>query len=38
MVRGKIVEFYRTRLDDLYTAEGRSILNARNRTIIARME
>jgi len=38
MVRGKIVEFYRTRLDDLYTAEGRSILNARNRTIVARME
>ncbi|HSP91698.1 MAG TPA: AMP-binding protein [Vicinamibacterales bacterium] len=38
MVRGKIVEFYRTRLDDLYTAEGRSIFNARNRTIIARMD
>ena len=38
MVRGKIVEFYRTRLDDLYTAEGRSILNARNRTIVARLE
>jgi len=37
MVRGKIVEFYRTRLDDLYTAEGRSILNARNRTIVARL-
>ncbi len=38
MVRGKIVEFYRTRLDDLYTAEGRSILNARNRAIVARLE
>ena len=38
MVRGKIVEFYRTRIDYLYTAEGRSILNARNRAIIARLE
>ena len=28
MVRGKIVEFYRTRIDYLYTPEGRSILNA----------
>jgi long-chain acyl-CoA synthetase len=37
MVRGKIVEFYRTRIDDLYTPEGRSILNARNRAIISRI-
>ncbi len=38
MVRGKIVEFYRTRIDYLYTPEGRSILNAQNRAIVARME
>ncbi|MFO7694102.1 MAG: AMP-binding protein [Vicinamibacterales bacterium] len=37
MVRGKIVEFYGTRLDYLYTPEGRSILNAQNRAIVARM-
>jgi long-chain acyl-CoA synthetase len=38
MVRGKIVEFYRTRIDYLYTPEGRSILNPQNRAIVARME
>ena len=38
MARGKIVEFYRPRIDHLYTLEGRSILNAQNRAIIARME
>ena len=38
MVRGKIVEFYRTRIDYLYTPEGRSILNAHNRAIVARFE
>ena len=38
MVRGKIVEFYRTRFDYLYTPEGRSILNAQNRAIVARLE
>ena len=38
MVRGRIVEFYRTRIDYLYTPEGRSILNAQNRAIVARME
>jgi hypothetical protein len=38
MVRGKIVEFYRTRIDDLYTPEGRSILNPQNRAIVARLE
>ena len=37
MVRGKIVEFYRSRLDYLYTPEGRSILNAQNRAIISRI-
>ena len=38
MVRGKIVEFYRPRIDYLYTPEGRSILNAHNRAIVARFE
>jgi len=38
MVRGKIVEFYRTRIDYLYTPEGRSILNPQNRAIVARLE
>jgi long-chain acyl-CoA synthetase len=38
MVRGRIAEFYKTRLDDLYTPEGRSILNAQNRAIVGRME
>ena len=38
MVRGKIVEFYRTRIDYLYTPEGRSILNPHNRAIVARIE
>jgi long-chain acyl-CoA synthetase len=38
MVRGKIVEFYRTRIDYLYTPEGRSILNPQNRAIVARIE
>jgi long-chain acyl-CoA synthetase len=38
MVRSRIAEFYRIRLDYLYTPEGRSILNAQNRAIIARIE
>lgn len=38
MVRGKIVEYYRSRIDYLYTPEGRSILNERNRRIISRLE
>jgi long-chain acyl-CoA synthetase len=38
MVRGKIVEFYRSRIDYLYTAEGRSILNDHNRAIVSRLE
>ncbi len=36
MVRGKIADFYRTRLDYLYTPQGRSILNDQNRTIVSR--
>jgi long-chain acyl-CoA synthetase len=38
MVRGKIVEFYRTRIDYLYTPAGKSILNDQNRAIVARLE
>ena len=38
MVRGKIVEYYRSRIDYLYTPEGRSILNEQNRTIVSRLE
>ena len=38
MVRGKIVDMYRNRIDYLYTAEGKDILNHENRTIVGRME
>ena len=38
MVRGRIVAFYRPRIDHLYTPEGRSILNAQNRAIVSRLE
>jgi len=38
MLRGKIVEYYRSRIDYLYAAEGRSILNDHNRAIVARLE
>jgi long-chain acyl-CoA synthetase len=38
MVRGKIVEFYRTRLDYLYTPEAKDICNRQNMTIISRLE
>ncbi len=38
MVRRKITEFYRRRLDFLYTPEGKDPLNRQNRTIIARLE
>ena len=38
MVRGKIAEFYKTRIDYLYTPEGRSILNAQNRAVVAGIE
>ncbi|MCX6549472.1 MAG: AMP-binding protein, partial [Acidobacteria bacterium] len=34
MVRGKIVEHYRGRIDDLYRAEGRAIVNDQNRAAI----
>jgi long-chain acyl-CoA synthetase len=38
MVRGKITEFYRDRIDYLFTTEGKEIRNHQNRTIIKRME
>ena len=38
MVRGKIVEYYRNRIDYLYTPPAKSILNEQNRAIVARFE
>jgi len=38
MVRGKIVEFYRPRIDYLYTPEGKSMLNDQNRAIVSRLD
>jgi long-chain acyl-CoA synthetase len=37
MVRGKITEFYKDRIDFLYTAEGKDICNHQNKMIIKRM-
>ena len=37
MVRGRIAEFYRNRIDYLFTPEGKDIRNHQNRTIIKRM-
>ena len=37
MVRGKITDFYRDRIDYLFTAEGKDINNPQNQTIIKRM-
>jgi long-chain acyl-CoA synthetase len=38
MVRGRITEFYRNRLDHLFTPEGKDIAHAQNRTIIGRLD
>ncbi len=38
MVRGKITEFYKNRLDYLFTAEGKDFCNYQNMTIISRFE
>jgi long-chain acyl-CoA synthetase len=38
MVRGRIEEFYRSRLDYLFTAEGKPIVNPQNLTIVSRWE
>jgi long-chain acyl-CoA synthetase len=37
MVRGKITEFYRDRIDYIYTPQGKDICNPQNRMIIKRM-
>jgi long-chain acyl-CoA synthetase len=38
MVRGRIADFYRSRIDFLFTPEGKDICNAQNKTIIGRFE
>ncbi|AFN73862.1 long-chain-fatty-acid-CoA ligase [Melioribacter roseus P3M-2] len=37
MVRGKITEFYKQRIDYLYTPEGKNIYNHQNKKIVERM-
>jgi long-chain acyl-CoA synthetase len=37
MVRPRITEFYQSRLDYMFTPEGKNILNPQNRTIINRL-
>jgi long-chain acyl-CoA synthetase len=37
MVRGKITEYYKDRIDFLFTAEGKNICNHQNKMIIKRM-
>ena len=37
MVRGKITEFYRDRIDFIFTPQGKDICNAQNRVIIKRL-
>ena len=37
MVRGRITEYYRDRLDHLFTPEAKDIVNPRNRTIVSRL-
>jgi long-chain acyl-CoA synthetase len=38
MVRGRITEHYRGRIDHLFTAEAKDIAHAQNRAVIARLE
>lgn len=38
MVRGRITDFYRNRLDHLFTPEGKDIANPQNRAIINRLD
>jgi long-chain acyl-CoA synthetase len=38
MVRGRIEDFYRSRLDYLFSAEGKPIVNPQNLTIVSRWE
>jgi long-chain acyl-CoA synthetase len=37
MVRGEITEFYRDRIEYIYTPQGKDILNPQNRMIIKRL-
>lgn len=37
MVRGRIAEYYRTRLDHLFTPEAKDIVYPQNRTIVSRL-
>ncbi|MGC9055885.1 MAG: AMP-dependent synthetase/ligase [Candidatus Saccharicenans sp.] len=37
IVRPKIVEFYKNRIEFMFTSEGKDILNHQNRTIISRL-
>lgn len=38
IVRGKITEFYKNRIEYLYTAEGKDIINNQNLTIVSRFD
>ena len=38
MVRGRIADYYRARLDYLFTPEARDIVNPQNRTIAGRLD
>lgn len=38
MVRGRITEFYKTRIDYAFTVEGKDIMNHQNRMIVKRLE
>jgi long-chain acyl-CoA synthetase len=38
MVRGKITEFYKTRIDYAFTVEGKDIANHQNRMIVRRLD
>ncbi len=38
MVRSKIAEFYKERIDYLYTPEAKDIMNSRNSAVISRLE
>jgi len=38
MVRGRIAEHYKSRIDFLFTAEARDIYNRQNMTIVSRFE
>jgi long-chain acyl-CoA synthetase len=38
MVRSRIAAFYKARLDYLFTAEAKDIVNAQNLTIVGRLE